>query len=153
MKERINPDHLIFILIIFCILVFGSCSRPKEGTQVPLSSYWETSSPEEQGVDSEILLDMLQKIEKENIQVRSIIIVRNRRLVLEFYRFPYNRDITFNTKSVSKSIISALTGIALREKWIDNLDRTAASYLPQYFTAGTDSQKKKITLRSCKKQG
>jgi CubicO group peptidase (beta-lactamase class C family) len=44
-------------------------------------------------------------------------------------------------------MVSALVGIALREKWIESLDRTVYSYLPQYFNPRTDPLKKTITLR------
>ncbi|MFC2155987.1 serine hydrolase domain-containing protein [Acidobacteriota bacterium] len=147
MKDRIKCEYHLFSIIILCMLVFMGCSSQKERATSLSSACWEPSIPEGQGVDSEILLNMMQKIEKENIQMRSIIVLRNQRLILEFYRFPYNRKITFNTKSASKSIISALTGIALREKWIDSLDRIVESYFPQYFTAGEDPLKTKITLR------
>ena len=110
-------------------------------------TYWELTAPEEQGIDSQNLLEMLQKVKKEKYNSHSIIIIRNHRLVLESYICPYTRDIPHNTRSVSKSIISALVGIALREKWIDSLDRTVYSYLPQYFKHQADPRKKKITLR------
>jgi CubicO group peptidase (beta-lactamase class C family) len=115
-------------------------------------TYWELTAPEEQGIDSQNLLEMLQTVKKEKYNSHSIIIVRNQRLVLESYICPYTRDITHNTRSASKSMVSALVGIALREKWIDSLDRTVYSYLPQYFhhqadPGKTDPGKKKITLR------
>jgi CubicO group peptidase (beta-lactamase class C family) len=110
-------------------------------------TYWELTTPEEQGIDSQILLEMLQKVKKEKYNSHSIIIVRNHRLVLESYICPYTRDIPHNTRSASKSMVSALVGIALREKWINSLDRTVYSYLPQYFPHQPDPRKKKITLQ------
>jgi len=95
-KNRIKRKRLFFPIIIFCMLVFWDCSSQKNSTdvllkdndvdskKVRLDTYWKPSTPEEQGMDSEILSNMMYKIKKENIQVRSIIIVRNQRLVLEF---------------------------------------------------------------------
>ena len=121
----------------------GDLKQPREKP----GTYWELTTPEEQGIDSQNLLEMLQKVKKEKYNSHSIIIIRNHQLVLESYICPYTRDIPHNTRSASKSMVSALVGIALREKWIDSLDRTVYSYLPQYFNHQADPMKKKITLR------
>ena len=154
MKKRFASRNSI-ILIVLIVPVFWitgliaaarNNSEPNEPNE-PGETCWESSTPEQQGMDSKLLLDMLQKIEKEEIGVRSILVIRNHRLVLESYLHPYTREIPHNTKSASKSIVSALVGIALREKWIDSLDRTVYSFFPEYFPDAADTRKKEINLR------
>ena len=72
MKDRANRKQLIFLLITFCMLVLFSCTPKKDNAKTPFPTYWQPSSPEEQGVDSGILLEMLQEIEAENIQEISV---------------------------------------------------------------------------------
>jgi len=154
--EFFSKRKLILFALVCCTgLVCFSAGHPKtpaahdnlkQAGEKP-GTYWELTTPEEQGIDSQKLLEMLQKVKKEKYNSHSIIIIRNHRLVLETYICPYTRDIPQNTRSASKSMVSALVGIALREKWIDSLDRTVYSYLPQYFKNQADPRKKKITLR------
>jgi CubicO group peptidase (beta-lactamase class C family) len=108
---------------------------------------WEVCAPEEVGMSSEAFAGMLERIKAEDLEIHSVIIVRNDRLVLEAYVHPYNRGTLHNVKSVSKSVISALVGIALREGVIGNLDETVYSHLPQYISDDMDPRKKDIKLR------
>jgi hypothetical protein len=51
-----------------------------------------------------------------------------------------------DVKSVSKSIISSIVGIALRENIIESLDEKVMDILPEYFQMETDTLKKEISL-------
>jgi len=52
-----------------------------------------------------------------------------------------------NVKSVTKSIVSALVGIALREGDLLSLDQRVEEFFPQFFPAGGDQRKRAICLR------
>lgn len=52
-----------------------------------------------------------------------------------------------NIKSASKSIISALVGIALEEGYLESLDQTLPELLPDHFPAGVSPEHREITLR------
>lgn len=52
-----------------------------------------------------------------------------------------------NIKSASKSVLSALVGIALERGDLEGLDQPVADLLPAYFGPGTDSTKREITVR------
>jgi CubicO group peptidase (beta-lactamase class C family) len=55
-------------------------------------------------------------------------------------------DRKVNVKSVSKTIMSALLGIALRQGHIDSLGQTVASFLPGYVPDGSEEQRRRIDL-------
>jgi CubicO group peptidase (beta-lactamase class C family) len=131
--------------ILALTLFFGSLTAAENPRELS-KSYWQISTPEEQGLDSEILLKMLKNIKDEELKIRGIIIIRNGFLILESYIHPYNRHTMHDVKSVSKSIISALAGIALREGILKNLDQTVYEFFPDYFS-GTEPRKKEIDLR------
>jgi CubicO group peptidase (beta-lactamase class C family) len=89
---------------------------------------------------------MLEETRNEELEVRSVLIVRNDHLVLESYVHPYTRDIAHDVKSVSKSVISALVGIALRDSILPSLDQPVQTYFSQYAAFSDDSLKNDITL-------
>lgn len=147
----------IIILIIFafvsgCQSLNGVWSPAKNtGVESKIQDdYWPTdewraSTPEEQGMDSGKLADMLEN--KRFGPIRSALVIRNGYLVLEAYRAPYDKETPCNTKSASKSIMSALTGIAIREKYIDSIDQKVAELLPRHFE-NADPKKKNITVKN-----
>jgi hypothetical protein len=51
------------------------------------SDDWRTSTPEEQGVDSELILEMLWEIQEQDLDIHSVLLIRNDHLVTEIY-FP-----------------------------------------------------------------
>ena len=116
------------------------------GSSLPVFQL-KRSTPEEQGVDSERLIESVRRIRDDDLDVRSLVLLRNDHIILELYVHPYDRDTLHNVKSVSKSVISALVGIALEEEVVESLDQAVGEFYPQYFTEGMDARKKTITLR------
>ena len=114
---------IVFSILILCTLANTYSQDSKTSfLEETSTNFLKISTPEEQGIDSELLAQMLEKIKEEDSKIRSIIIIRNGRLVLESYIHPYNENVLHDVKSVSKSIISSIVGIALKEKIIDSLD-------------------------------
>ena len=107
---------------------------------------WNFSTPEEQGLDSEILNNGVAYLSK-NPKIYSLIILRNDVIVVEKYFHAGRINRAVHIQSVSKSILSALVGIAIREGYIESLDQKVGEFLPEYFATVDDSRKKEITLR------
>lgn len=146
---------------LFCILnlVLVSCSHPQatlnpsnNTTQAYASgSYWptqgwRTSSPEQQGMASEQLDQMLAEIQQKNLNLHSLLIVRNGYLVSETYFASYQQTTRHELYSCTKSFISTLIGIAMDKKLIDRLDHPILDYFPERTFANLDSQKQAMTL-------
>ncbi len=68
-------------------------------------------------------------------------------LIVEHYARGMTARTGVNVKSVSKSLLSALVGIALEKGYLDSLEQRVADLLPEYFTPDTDPRKREITLR------
>jgi CubicO group peptidase (beta-lactamase class C family) len=77
----------------------------------------------------------------------SVLIVRHSSLVFEHYFQGCRAQDSANVKSVTKSIVSALVGIALRERYLTSLDQRLLEFFPQDFPTGGDPRKREITLR------
>lgn len=83
---------------------------------------------------------------KRLTRLHSILVSRHGQLVLEQYFHGTRANSYENTKSASKSVISALIGIAIDRKLIGGLDTPIAQYFPQLNAASIDPRKKQITI-------
>ncbi|TXK84515.1 serine hydrolase [Paenibacillus sp. N3.4] len=103
---------------------------------------WRTSTPEAQGMHSVILAEMLGAFQERN--VHSVAIVRNGYLVAEAYNQQTQFDIPQDVKSVTKSITSALTGIALSERKLKSIEQRVAEFFPVW---SEDPVRSKIMIK------
>ncbi len=91
---------------------------------------WQTSTPEEQGLDSGKLADMLAFLGDQGFLVHGAVLVRHGRLVLEAYASPWGPDKPHHTYSCAKSITSALLGIAIQDGAVAGVDQTLSALFP-----------------------
>jgi CubicO group peptidase (beta-lactamase class C family) len=145
MKKISNKLSIIFVLVVFLV----GCT-PASPTLTPPEYWptggWRSSAPEEQGMDSEKLAQMVEHIQAEKLNLHSLLIVRNGYLVSEMYVYPYSAGQVHFIASVTKSVIGALVGIAIQKGDIKDIQQPLFSLLPEQGVANLDDQKKAITL-------
>lgn len=78
--------------------------------------------------------------------LNSILIARNGKLIAERYFRGMQRDRAVNIKSASKSVLSALIGIAVQRGEL-RLDQPIAELFPEYIPQNSDPAKRTITVR------
>ncbi len=78
-------------------------------------------------------------------RMRALLVMHRGDLVAESYFNGADADEPLNLKSVTKSLTSALVGVALRRGFVTGLDDPVARYLPQTFARHAD--KAGVTLR------
>lgn len=108
---------------------------------------WKTDAPEAQGMDSTALAKLDDYIADAFPTLLSVLIVRHGSLVFEHYYQGCRAGDGANVKSVTKSIVSALVGIALREHSLISLDQRLIEFFPQDFPTDGDPRKQEIMLR------
>ena len=81
-------------------------------------------------------------------RLRSLLVSVNDQLVEEHYYHGASARRVANLKSVSKSIISLLVGIAVDLGHIPSVDQTITDYFPDYFEQDADSAKTEITIEN-----
>ena len=85
--------------------------------------------------------ELLQRAHQEILDklhnLYSLLVIRNGAIVFERYYQGHGKNSLFDVRSVTKSFISALLGIALTETNILNLDQTILSYIPWTIRHGT----------------
>lgn len=136
---------IVCLLVLFVFLLQG-CSNTT-GDYWPTEE-WKTATPEEKGIDSGKLIEMIESIREEKKDFHSILIIRDGYLVTEAYFNPYSRDIKHNIFSASKSMSALLTGIAMEEGYIDSLRQPVLDLFPEYKNAvkNLDDRKRSLTL-------
>ncbi len=107
---------------------------------------WRTSSPEAQGIDSQKLSEMLAAIKQQQLNLHSLLIIRNGYLVSENYFGSYQQDTRHELYSCTKSFIATLIGIALDKAYIDNTAHRIMDFFPERTFANLDGQKAAMTL-------
>jgi CubicO group peptidase (beta-lactamase class C family)/peptidoglycan/xylan/chitin deacetylase (PgdA/CDA1 family) len=81
-------------------------------------------------------------------RMRSLLVQHRGELLAEAYYHGAGPETAANLKSISKTLSSALVGIALRKGWIASLDDPLDRYLPELFQPGASREgKASITLR------
>ena len=114
---------------------------------------WQKSTPEEQGMDSAKLLEMVEFYEKqhlksEKISIDSITIVRNGYIVADIYLNPlFPKNTKHMIHSCTKSIMSALIGIAVEEGYIEDVDVLVLDILELKNIENVDARIKTLTLK------
>jgi CubicO group peptidase (beta-lactamase class C family) len=108
---------------------------------------WQITTPEAQGMKSEILNQTLEYISQENLPINSIVVVRNGFIVLESYPdLISNQSSKFFVWSITKSFISALIGIANQTGSIPNINQKILEIFSNWTLNNPDSRKQLITI-------
>jgi CubicO group peptidase (beta-lactamase class C family) len=110
------------------------------------SDGWRTSTPEEQGMDSERLAEMLKAIQEREHDINAVLVIRNGYLVLDATLYPYRRGSRHVIHSCTKSIVSALIGIAIEKGYIEGVDQPVLDLFPGRTVANLDADKAGMTL-------
>jgi CubicO group peptidase (beta-lactamase class C family) len=89
---------------------------------------------------------ILRQAENSN-PLSSLVVAHGDSILVERYYRGMSATTPANVKSASKSVLSALVGIALQKGFLDSLGEKVADRLPEYFDGDTDPAKRQITLR------
>jgi CubicO group peptidase (beta-lactamase class C family) len=123
-------------------------------------SDWIIANPESSGLRSEALCDLVDWLDGfGQANIHSVLVVRHGRLLFEHYRtgqdecwgeplgnVVHGPDSKHDLRSVTKSVISLLFGIALDRKLIREIDEAILDWFPQYSDLRTP-EKERISLR------
>lgn len=107
---------------------------------------WRISTSEEQALNSALILELLQTIQKRNLAIHSLLIIRHGYLVTEVYFPPYEREVPHPVFSVTKSVTSALVGIAIEEGYIKGVQQKVLDFFPDIAQDVTDKYLKDLTV-------
>jgi CubicO group peptidase (beta-lactamase class C family) len=95
-----------------------------------------------------VSLAQLEAEVRRQPRISTFILYQTDRLLLEYYGKGRSFEKPINIKSASKSVLNALTGIALQRGHLKTLDTPIAAFLPEYFsTFAKQDARRGITVR------
>jgi CubicO group peptidase (beta-lactamase class C family) len=124
----------LFLVVIFFSLIASSEGRKKEDKSLP---------PAE--IKSDKLSKILQKTENMPF-LKSLIIVKDGTTIVEEYMNGGREELYLDLKSASKSILSALVGIALQQNYLKSIDQKVMDFFPEYETNDLDPRIFDLTI-------
>jgi CubicO group peptidase (beta-lactamase class C family) len=143
MKKIILQFSILILLL--AISVNSSTAIDKEPAYWPTNG-WRTATPESQGMDSYLLIEMLDKILKTSLRVESALIIRNGYMVLDAYSYPYDSKIPHHIDACTQSVTSALVGIAIDKGYIGDVNQLVLDFFPKRVVKNIDTNKKTLEL-------
>ena len=129
---------------LVALAVVGGCGGAGSAAESP--AHPSLAAAQHEGFDTGRLRAAERRFETTH-GLGSVLVQRHGRLVFERYYHGASADKPRNVFSVTKSVVSALVGIALRDGQITSLDQKLVDFLPQDFAEGVDPRVRAITLR------
>jgi CubicO group peptidase (beta-lactamase class C family) len=149
--------HSSILIFIVCVMVCFVCACNKSGGLLKDSYSRKTDAidllPGSENpdfiLDSEKLTQVVGDIENGKFgNINSLVVIHNDNLVLEKYFRGWNRDMLHPCQSATKSITSALIGIAIAQGKVGSVNDKILDLLPEYRdVASSDERKKELTLK------
>ncbi len=153
LERLLRISGLKFLLAIVTLLLLLAACANNQQIAIPPRDYWPTnewrvSTPDKQGMDPSVLAGIETDTKANKPYVNSLLVVRHGYIVYEAYFNGKDRSSLNDVHSVTKSVTSAMVGIAQANGEIKNLDITLADALPEYFQGNQHTDKRTITLRN-----
>jgi len=173
-EKRSMKTKYRFVLSILLVLLLGACASqtpnasppPPTATPVPPTAIatptdapspierdywptegWRTSTPEEQGLDSEQLAELMDYLQGQNsFTIHSLLIIRNGHIVTDAYFHPFAQDSLHDLASATKSFMSTLIGIAIDQGYIESVEQPVLDFFLERTVANLDANKGAMTL-------
>ena len=124
----------------------GADARPGL-TPVEATAEWASATPESQGLDTARLASLVGRIRGRTWgSITSLLVVRNGQLVVEEYFNGARPDVPHTMQSVSKSVTSLLTGIAIDQGRLGLVDRVLPLMRAYDPIANRDARKDALTV-------
>jgi CubicO group peptidase (beta-lactamase class C family) len=160
----------IVLISLIAALAIGGCNRTEApalhadpnacGDPVSGIDSWQIASPASVGLSKSVLCPMVKWLaESKRDNVHAVLVVRHGKLVFEQYftgadehlgrsvgNVTFGPTVRHDERSVSKSVVSLVMGIAIDRGWIKSVDAPVFSFFPEYASLGTP-EKRRITIR------
>jgi CubicO group peptidase (beta-lactamase class C family) len=138
--------HWRFLLVVGVALMFAACSASPAEQHDPSPTTQASAAPVNYRQLGESIEEAIASGSVALDTIGAVLINADGQTVLTHYRHGRKPDKTMHVYSVTKSVLSALIGIALNEKLIKDLDSSLDELLPRH-RAQMAGDMARVTLR------
>ena len=104
---------------------------------------WQHDTLENQNINRSAIESVHESL--NSYPINAEVIVRNGVMADEYYKEGYDENSVFTLQSTSKSVTSALIGIAIDKGYIESVDVPLSTYFPQILESGSE-YKNQLTI-------
>ncbi len=158
-----RPAGLGWVGVVGCLAVVASACTSSDGTEEPSlaappassavevetvpwpTASWPVSTPEEQGMDSGVLAELVDRVVAEG-GIDSVMVVRNGYAVVDAVVYPFPGDTAHNLQSCTKSVTGTLIGIAIDRGLLAGVEVPVLEILPDAAPGTVDDSKASMTV-------
>jgi CubicO group peptidase (beta-lactamase class C family) len=133
------------VLTIATVLGSGAATTQDPTEPTWPTNGWQTSTPEEQGVDSKELTNLVDFGVTHHLD--SLLLVRHGKIVAEVYFAPYSEGILHEVNSTTKAIVGTLIAIAWKDGLLDNLNHPVLDFFDKRKVTNVYDGKIAITVQ------
>ena len=130
------------LAVVLAVALATGCGAQKTAPEPPL----RLDAAVEAGFDRTLLVAADRRFQTTP-GLFSVLVARHGRLVFERYYHGAGRTLEWNAFSVTKSVLSALVGIALHDGRLHSLDQHVVDFFPEKVSRDADPRIRSITLR------
>lgn len=141
-----RPKKIGLILVVLLVMI-SSCTLSSGNAINWPTKGWKERKPNAVGMDSELVAAMIEEIDQSGLSLDGLVVVHNGIIVAEEYFYIYKESTLHETYSVTKSVISALVGIALYQGCIESIEEPVLPYFPEMVLQNLTEQKESLTIR------
>jgi CubicO group peptidase (beta-lactamase class C family) len=144
--HRRRAIHPVLALLLSAALLTACYDpvSPRSAVVIDLSEPWILASPAEVGLDP-ILIERAAARAELIPRFRALLVARSGRLVLERHFGTGNSSTLYDVRSVTKSVVSAITGIAIANGMIPELETGMGLFLDDHYQL--DDEDRAVSVR------
>lgn len=130
---------LLYLILIFVCTehAFSQSQNIKKSNEFYA---FQTGEPEEEGFSSLELSAIFPYVRNQQVNVHSLMIIRNDKIVFNTYFYPYANGLQHDIASCTKSITSLLIGIAIDRGFFRNENELVKNYFPEIISYSKNFQ-------------
>jgi len=151
-RARVLSLRTVAIVLVACcaLLLIVGCEPSLDDLEAvdyaPIADLdWDISTPEAEGLDPLLVAAMYYEAAKLE-SLYSLLVIKNGRLIAEGYFNEGAVDHLSSSMSVTKSVVSALVGVAYARGDLPSLEAKMIDFFPELMSIA-DPRKKEITIR------
>ena len=141
-----RPERVgVRVSLLICVAGLGFANGGELTSSDWPTKGWSVAAPEAEGLDSGAVADLVEWAKAE--EVDSLLVVRHGKIVLNSYYAPFKAGVRHDLYSATKSFVSTLVAIAIRDHLLDSVDHPVLDFFLDQAVAHVDDRKKAITVQ------
>lgn len=148
MTMKKNRKTILFFILSCVYLASYAQQKYTYKQPIELNDGWKTNSIISQKTDTILIHKAFTQLLNRENDIHSILVIKKNELIIEEYYKGFSINKPHDLRSVTKSIVSILLGIAIDKKIIDSVDDPISKYLKKPIPQkNIDSRKDEITIK------